>query len=301
MGRYVERAENIARLLTVTEAFESSDEAQNAWETLLKVFAAEKEFEKSKKPKTPANIAGFFLTRSDSQTSIYFCLKGVRENARSLRHLISTEAWVQISEVFTRTAATANKRVALSKLNAVCEEIRRDCLAHYGIMQATCYRDEAWLFHRIGVALERADQMTRLLDMKYFQIDSNEDTPDAQPPDAIWWNTLLRSAGGYHAFRRRHSFNPKTEEAAAFFLFDEDFPRSVSAALSDSFKCLTELERDYKATTNEAVTVAGQSLAGLMKDHPKRLRGKALHRFLDSVQSGIIDYANAISNRYFTA
>ena len=299
MGRYIERVENIARLLAVTEAFSTAEDGDQAWISILKVFADEKGFAATGKKAEARHVTAYFLGREDTPTSIISCLTMVKENARSLRHLLSTETWVQIAGFHARVKELAKSRPALSDLPQICEGIRADCHEHFGVMEATCYRDEVWLFNRIGAALERADQMTRLIDMKYFQIDATDEGDDVTP-DVAWWNTLLRSASGYHAFRRRHSFNPKTQEAAAFILFDEDFPRSVCGALSEAFWCLDELERDYSGPCGGDVSEARDALAARMKNRPDDLRGRPLHSYLDGVQNDIIALVNALSDRYFS-
>lgn len=301
MGRYIERIEATARLLMTTEFFASAQDGNSAWRALLEVFAETEAFEASGRTVDAASVATHFIARKDTMSSVVSCVRAVRENARSLRHLISTEAWVQISEFYRDTEELARKRVALSKLTQNCEAIRTACLAHYGIMEATCYRDEVWLFNRIGAAIERADQMTRLLDMQYFQIDASDDEDEEAPPppDVVWWNTLLRSAGGYHAFRRRHSFNPRADEAAAFFVFDQDFPRSVASAVFEANSALAELERDYGAKAGAAVTSARRALTEIVGEPQTKLNGRALHRYMDSVQRDLNSLSNALADRYF--
>lgn len=298
MGRYIERVENIARLLAVTETFASAEEGPGAWVSILKVFADEAGFADTGKKLEARQVATYFLAREDTPTSIISCLRFVKENARSIRHLLSTETWVQVAAFDARLKELAKSRISLSDLSQICEEIRADCHEHFGVMEATCYRDEVWLFNRIGVALERADQMTRLVDMKYFQIDASVDGEDITP-DVAWWNTLLRSASGYHAFRRRHSFNPKADEAAAFILFDEDFPRSVAGALSEAFDCLAELERDYSGPAGGRVSKARDDLASRIKTRPDYLIGNDLHHYIDLIQNDIGALVDALSKRFF--
>ncbi|MEL7488528.1 MAG: alpha-E domain-containing protein, partial [Pseudomonadota bacterium] len=108
-----------------------------------------------------------------------------------------------------------------------------------------------------------------------------------------------RSASAYHAFRRRHSYNPHAEEAAAFLIFDEDFPRSVACALGEGFTCLDELERDYGAEATAPVRESRQRLAELLSARPEKLCDKPLHRYLDQVQVEINAFSNDLAARYF--
>ena len=300
MGRYIERAESTARLLLITESFAAEGVEEEAWQALLHVLFQYEAFMETRKKPTPENIAKFFLTQKSSMSSVAAQIHMVKENARSLRHLFSTEAWVQISQFNDYIESLPGKSVALAKLPQICEEIRARCYQHYGVLEATCYRDETWLFNRIGAALERADQMTRLVDIKYFQIDTADDQA-LTPPDAAWWNSLLRSASGYHAFRRRHSFNPAITEFAAFLLFDEDFPRSVCASANDVFDCLNELAGDYGAAPDEALIMARRALYDVLTGERPALSSTGLHGYLDDVQTKLNALSVAVGRRYFTA
>lgn len=298
MGRYIERAESLTRVLAVTESFAADQADEDAWTPVLNIYVAAKAFAERGKPVTAANVARFYMVDATNPGSILSCVRMARENARSLRHLISTESWRQLSVFHDFMSELAKRRVATSKLSETCEEIRLACCAHRGMMETTWYRDETWYFHRIGGALERADQVTRLLDMKTFQTDS--DDAAAPRPDVAWWNTLLRSASGYHAFQRRHSFNPQPEDAVGFLLHDLQFPRSVRGAAQAAFADLETLERDFKAKPGPAVKEAAKTFAERLGGPPQRLSGRVLHKYLDQIQQDIITLAKTLNERYFS-
>lgn len=298
MGRYIERAESLTRVLAVTESFAADQADEDAWTPVLNVFADAETFAERGKPVTAVNVARFYMSDAANPGSILSSVRMARENARSLRHLISTESWRQLSVFQDFMTALAKRRLAISKLSENCEEIRLACCAHRGMMETTWYRDEAWHFHRLGGALERADQVTRLLDMKTFQSDSETDA--APMPDVAWWNTLLRSASGYHAFQRQYSFNPQPEDAVAFLLHDLQFPRSVRGAAEAAFAGLETLERDFDAKPGPSVKEAARTFAERLSGPPQRLAGRALHRYLDQIQRDIIALAKALNERYFS-
>jgi len=298
MGRYAERAESLLRLLAVTEAFAADQDGDEAWTPILKVFADEKSFEDRGKPLTPLNVARFYLSDKENANSVVNCVAMVKDNARPLRHLISTETWRQTSVLAATVEPLVRRRFAISKLTSICEEARIACLTHRGVIDATCYQDEVWLFYLIGSALESADQMTRLIDRKYFRYD-REDPDAAAPPDVSWWNTLLRSASSYHAFQRRHSFNARPEDAAAFLLFDPRLPRSVAGAAGRAFAHLKSLDADFGAKAGREVDAARRAFEERLDARPSRLTGRPLHRYLDEIQQEVIALANAVADRYF--
>lgn len=298
MGRYAERAENLARLLSVTESFSADMDEASAWAPVLAVYCDTDAYAARGKPVTAVGVARYYLADRTNPGSVFSCIDRVRENARPLRHLISTESWRQISIFHGAIAAVSAQRFALSRLSAICEDVRLAACAHRGMIENTWYRDEVWLFNRIGAALERADQITRLLDMKSFQVDGGGDEPYAIP-DVAWWNTLLRSASGYHAFQRRHSVRHEPEDAARFLLFDLQFPRSVRGAAEFAFANLAVLERDFDAKPGAEAKNAAKAFAERLAAPPAKLSGKALHRYLDQIQRDIIGLSNSLHERYF--
>ncbi|MEO1252113.1 MAG: alpha-E domain-containing protein [Pseudomonadota bacterium] len=299
LGRYTERVESISRLLNVTEAFAADQDSNDAWAPILSVFSDEKAFAETGKKFEAANVARFYLTDRNNPNSAAFALFMAKENARALRHLISTEAWRQMSVFFDLIASVQKRRFAVSKLSEICTAIREGSYTFRGVMAASGYRDEVWRFYELGAALERADQTTRLIDIKYFRFDRDDDDA-AAPPDVTWWNTLLRSASGYHAFQRRHSFNADPEDAARFILFDPFLPHSVYHAAMTGFYGLERLERDFRARPDAGVAAAEEALRARIDNPPAHLRGRGLHRYIDALQREINTLANAINERYLS-
>jgi len=299
MGRYVERAESLSRLLLMTEIFAGGEDSEAAWTPVLQVFTDEEQFRNRGKPLTPLNVVKFYLCERDNPNSVNAAANMLKANARSLRHLISTESWRQISVFHDDIQTLSKRRFALPELAEICADIRNSCFLHRGVIEATWYRDEVWRFNRLGAALERADQMTRLIDIKYFEFDRDDDE-NVAPPDVAWWNTLLRSASAYHAFQRRHSFDPDPADAAGFLLFDGQLPLSVRAAAQSAFYHLGKLESEFGSKPGRAVSGAVDDLEALLGEPPDRLNGRPLHAYLDRLQRALINLANALNERYFS-
>lgn len=300
MGRYMERAESLARLLMVTESFAADQESDEAWAPILSVFSDTEDFAEQGKPLTALNVARFYLADSGNPNSVIHAATMMKENARSLRHLLSTESWRQMSLFQKSVAALQKRRFALSRLSEICADIRDGCCTLRGVVDATCYRDEVWRFHQLGAALERADQTTRLIDIKYFRFDHGDDDDEPAPPDVAWWNTLLRSASGYHAFQRRHSFNADPADAARFLICDKHLPMSVTNASDAACYQLSRLDADFDARPGPSVARASEALRERLAAPPTRLSGRPLHRYLDQIQREIIALANALNDRYFS-
>lgn len=292
----MERAENLARLIAVTESLSAGNDDTGSWTSLLQTFFDEPAYAATGKSKTGLSISRWYLLDRDNPNSVYSTLTLARENARALRHVLPTEMWRQINMLHAHVAGLTARKVTLVRLNEICESIRLGCQAHFGVVDSTWYRDEAWLFHKLGCELERADQTTRLMDISNFKLMADG---EGAVPGASWWNSLLRQASGYQAFRRKHRVNVDPSDAAAFLLFDADFPRSVRLSMLQAFSRLDELEEDYRARPDQGLTVARTAVAARLSDRPELLVGQSLHTYLDEVQSDLNGFANAIASRYF--
>ena len=180
----------------------------------------------------------FYVTDTENPTSIVSAIGNARENARALRPLVSTEMWVALNVFHNRLRAIAPHELAPGNLNRLLTEIKEACQTFTGITEGTFYRDQAWYFYLLGRYIERADQTTRLLDTKYRPADRRSPPP---PEEIGQWHALLRSASGYHAFRRVHTSDLTAARVVGFLLFNPSFPRSVSLCVREIDRALGEL------------------------------------------------------------
>jgi uncharacterized alpha-E superfamily protein len=172
------------------------------------------------------------------QTAIRFA----RENARTLRALISTEMWLQINVFHGQIRELREADIAPEELSHVCAMLKEGVQSHTGITEGTFYRDQCWHFYMMGRHIERADQITRLIDTKF-----NALMPKASDAtiDAGEWNALLRAAAGYHAYRREYPHGYVAAEVAGFLLLNTAFPRSAGLSLAQLDWHLTTLRSRY--------------------------------------------------------
>jgi len=242
MARYIERIENLARLLDVTKTFASGAGDEAAWIAILRINGDVEAFYKKHRDANGHTVAHFYLLDRDNTTSVPATLHWARENARTLRALISTEMWQQMNVFYQQVLALKEEDILAANLSRLCTFLKEGCQAHTGITEGTFYRDQSWCFYTVGRHLERADQTTRLLDIKFGRVI---DTAADQAVDAGEWNSLLRAVGGYHAFRRTHPYGFLPRDIAHFLLHDGAFPRSVGLNLSQVDWVLSQLRARY--------------------------------------------------------
>jgi uncharacterized alpha-E superfamily protein len=207
--------------------------------------------------------------------------------------------WIQINIFYNRLRGLVRADIAEPRLARVCAPIKEACQAHTGITEGTFYRDEGWYFYELGRHLERADQTTRLLDVKYhLLLPRPEDVGSAI--DVSQWNALLRSASAYHAFRRVQPRSMTAERVAGFMLFHAAFPRSVLGSVTAADRSLRDLRESYDLAAGDGVA---EQLSGLRRNLARRdmegaLAG-GLHEFLDKLQLDLMAVTAGLGEAFF--
>lgn len=282
LGRYMERCENLARILDVQETFSRDAQGVNNWMSVVQLNGDDAAF--SEKAPTRNAVAGFYVLDSDNPTSILSSVRSARDNARTLRPLISTEMWHHLNVFYNRMRGLGLAELSESALSQTCAMIKEECQTHVGITEGTFHRDQGWYFLQIGRHLERADQTTRLVDMKYHQLlPSVRDV--GSPLDISQWNTVLRSAAGYHAFRRLYPRGMSPASVASFLLFNDAFPRSVSLCVNQVDSLLHQLRARWSLRAGTRSMERNDELRSVLNQHTiDAVIGRGLHEFLDWVQ-----------------
>ena len=232
LARYVERAENVARILDINETFSRDSRGWQNWRSIVELFRDEELFFAEHEEADADSVIYFYTLDQRNVSSIVSALNLARGNARTLRPLISTEMWIQLNMFSNKLKSMQREDLSEPRLTRFCNQVKEACQTHTGITEGTFYRDESWFFYQIGRSIERADQTTRLLDVKYhLLLPKNEAV--GSPLDVSQWNAVLRSAAGYHAFRRIQPSGMTQADVAGFLLFHSRFPRSVRACVRD--------------------------------------------------------------------
>ena len=241
----------------------------------------------------------FYVIDGDNPTSIVSTIRYARENARTLRPLISTEMWVQLNIFYNRLVELTAEDLAPGNLAALFAMIKEACQTHTGITEGTFFRDQGWYFYQIGRYIERADQTTRLLDIKYhLLLPSPSDV--GSPVDVSQWNALLRSAAGYHAYRRLHAASTTPARVAGFMLLNNAFPRSVHHCVREVGRLLGEVKSHHGLRNgNDAAEELDRLQAVLGTFEISAILRSGLHEFLDSIQRQLMAVTRELSIAFF--
>lgn len=299
MARQIERVENLARLIDVSETFSRDSRGGHDWASLIKLYADEERFAERELEPTPEAVLRFYVTDRQNPTSIMSSLHMARENARALRPLISTEMWVQLNMFYNRMRNLKRQAYEEENLSRLCGQIKEACQTHRGILEGTFFRDEGWYFYHIGKDLERADQMTRLVDVKYHTLlPSPADV--GSPLDVSQWNAVLRSAAAFHAFRRVYPSGMSAARVAGFLLLNERFPRSVRASLTEAHWMVQQMRRRHRLRAGLPAQERLKAYVDrLRQERVDRLIQAGLHDQLDGMQVEIIALTNTLAIEFF--
>lgn len=287
LARYMERIENLARLLDVTNTFARDADDTRNWLSILRINGDLEEFYKRHPEANQANVGHFYLLDARNSSSVQTAIAAARENARTLRALISTEMWLQINVFYSHIRGLSAADLTPDHFTPVCAMLKEGTQAHTGITEGTFYRDQAWHFYMMGRYLERADQTTRLLDTRFHALAPRIAAADEEI-NAGQWNTILRAAAGYHAYRREHPNGYKAREVAGFLLGNGSFPRSVGLNLQQIEWHLTELRSRYNLRgASAALERLDHLTATLTQESLARVVEQRLSPFLDWLQREI--------------
>ncbi len=299
LARYIERAENLARILDVHETFARDSRGKLNWDSVLHINADTDRFAARHRSATAAAVLDFYVLDQENPSSILSCVRAARENARTLRPLISTEMWTHVNVFYNSLRELGPGDVTVSGLGKLCQMVKEACQTHYGITEGTFFRDESWYFYGLGKTIERADQTSRILDIKYHVLQPRDSSVGAAI-EISQWNALLRSVAGYHAFRRIHPRGMTPAAVAGFLLFDTRFPRSVRSCVLHADDLLNQLRSRHALRGGGGALEGIDELGALLGELSiERVLKSGLHEFVDAIQRQLINVTSEIAHDFF--
>ena len=297
MARYLERAENTARLVNVNShlIMDLPKGVILGWEPLIDIVSdSNREHYHNSYPQVDEkSVVKFLITDIKNPGSIISSLAAARENARTIREIIPREAWEQINTLYW--TAKQNRDSVLTRRH------RHDCLSKIvlgnqtitGMLSGTMTHDEGYAFLRVGRNIELADMTTRIIDVRSASL--LPDLENAQSAfENLQWMGVLKSLTAYQMYRREMRLRISRPDVLKFLLQEDRFPRALAHAVMQIEKCLMELP-DYEAILPTVHALHKQ----LMQSKPQKLQQEKLHEFIDELQLALSKIHDAVSERYF--
>jgi uncharacterized alpha-E superfamily protein len=304
MSRYIERAENTARLVDVNlqlllDIRRLDDQTlAGHWLPIVQSTGDDELFLLLHPRATGESVTEFLVFQADNPNSILSSVAQARENARMVRDQLTIEFWEELNHLYLFLHSPAARAAWRSSPHEFFLSVKNSSLLLHGLATATVVRNEGWNFMQAGCYLERADKTSRILDVRHTSL------PDRGPPglvsqdDALGWSAVLRSCSAWDAYKARHGAEIQPAYVAEFLLLTDDFPRSVRfcvRALDASLRRISGTAGDR--FSNEAEKLAGRLLAELSFSSPEDIFATGLHAYVDQLQGKL----NAIGDALFQA
>jgi len=304
MSRYIERAENIARLLDVNLQllldFEQMDDdkMKEHWEPVIRAAGEEEQFYELYDTADSQSVSEFLTFERNNPSSIISCMLMARENARMIRDQISTEMWTCLNESYLFLKSNNAKQVWTSGPYEFYNQIQDFSHLFLGLSDATFSHKEGFYFMQVGKFLERADKTSRILDIKYHMLlPSVEEVGGAV--DAVQWSAILRSCSAFEAYHRLYVTSVNPLKVSDFLIFNDDFPRSIQF-------CVRELDKNLHRISgcplgeyaNNVERLSGRLLSDMKYSSIQDAFSSGLHEYLGMLQDQFVDIGKAVFDTY---
>lgn len=295
MARYVERAENTARIINVNThlLLDMPHKATPGWEPLIEITGSEALFHRIYPEVTERNVVRFLIGDETNPGSILSSIAKARENARTIRDIIPREAWEQLNALHLITKSGLQAGLSQRRRHEYLRDIIMGVQQITGLLAGTMTHDHGYDFLRMGRNLERADMTTRIIDVRSADLLPME-SGSLGPFETIQWMSVLKSLTAYQMYRREVQGPVRRRAVLAFLFQSRQFPRALYHCLREAESCLQHLPRNdtplrtlahLQRTVNEAQV--------------NKLEQQDLHRFIDDLELGLADLDRQIATTYF--
>ncbi len=303
MARYMERAENTARMLDVNYQTallpQSADKAEQGWQGLLSISELTWSFSQKYKEVTARNVMEFMVRDADNPSSILACLRAARENARAVRGALTTEVWETQNQTWLEFNRALKEQAFERDPSAFFEWVKVRSHQSRGVTVGTMLMDDSLHFLRIGTFLERADNTARLLDVKFHALTGDYfgagNVKESQEVDFYHWSAILRSVSGFEVYRKVYRNVIRPERVAELLILRPDMPRSLAACMNEVVLNLEQVANEQSA---ETLRRAGRLRSDLKYGRIDEILATGLHAYLTQFLDRVGDLGVGISRDF---
>lgn len=304
MSRYIERAENVSRLLDVNLQllldFESMDDLKlkEHWEPIIRATGDEELFYELYDQADSGSVTDFLTFNRKNPNSIISCMLAARENASMIRDQLSTEMWQSINQTYLFLKSNNAKQVWDSGPYEFYKQIQDYSHLFIGLTNSTFSHKEGFYFMQVGKFIERADKTSRILDIKYhILLPSVEEVGGAV--DAIQWSAILRSCSAFEAYHRIFVASVDPLKVADFLIFNDHFPRSIQFCVRELDKYLHYISGcPLGEYSNSAEHASGRLLSELKYNTIDGAFNQGLHEYLEAMQERFVEIGAEVYKCY---
>jgi uncharacterized alpha-E superfamily protein len=305
MARYLERAENTARIVDVNaqlvldlQSRQAADDPKS-WEPLVYVTGDEdKFFELYGEAVTERAVIEFMLFDKRNPSSLISCIAFARENARCIRDQLSGDVWETLNTFYLKLKSDDFGRYAQLGSAEYLNRVKTQIQLLFGVADSMIPRTNLWWFFQLGRHLERADNTSRILDVKYYMLLPDVHTVGSAL-DMVQWASVLRSCSAFEAFRRSRRGQLNLERVVDYLLRDAVFPRSILFSIAEAEQALAQITAEGSQLDDSPPSRLLRSLrVELEQIDVTTVIADGLHEFLDDVQMKISEIHASIQETF---
>jgi len=305
MARYIERAENIARLVDVNLQLlldlRDLDEERLAkhWLPIIQSTGDEEAFFKLHPRATGQAVTEFLVFQAENPNSIVQSICSARENARMVRDQLTLELWEELNRLYLFVRSPYARDVWRRSPSEFFQEIKAGSLHLNGIAAATLIHDEGWWFVQAGQFLERGDKTTRILDVRYQTLPEQGAPKAVSQTETLEWSTVLHSCSAWDAYKTIYGADVHPRLVAEFLLLNDNFPRSARFCVGELNRAVRQISGAAEGYfRNDTDKLTGRLLAELQFSTIDEIFDRGLHRYLDELQQKLNDIGEALFRAY---
>jgi uncharacterized alpha-E superfamily protein len=295
LARYVERAENTARLIRVNTylMLDTPRGITPGWGPLVDITGLHDAFYAVDREANERNIVRFLIGDANNPGSILSSLAAARENCRTVRDVLPRSAWEALNELYLYARENVQTGLTKSGRYGYLHRIIAGSQRITGLLGSVMYRDEAYYCSRIGRNLERADMTTRIIDVRSTDLFP-DDLPESRSLDTLQWISVLRSMSGYQIYRRHVAVRVSRGDVLTFLFQNPRYPRSFLHCLEAVEESIAELD-----SKSPAMVKCRGLRRKTRRTRVAELEQAALHDFIDALQIDIMNLHKALAAAYF--
>jgi uncharacterized alpha-E superfamily protein len=298
-GRYLQRAENTARLINVNAILllDLPRRMTLGWGPLIEIVGADSTFRAHYEEASEDNVVRFLIADPRNPGSIQSSVFAAREILRTVRDTMPRETWERLNSLYYYVQEQGEAGIPRAKRQAVLSEVINRTLLLYSVLTSNMSRDVGFNFLRIGTNLEQADMTTRILDVRSTRLGREKSGADLSPFENIVWMSVLRSLTAYQMYRKHMKTRVNGGGVLRFLLQNRDFPRSVMFCLSQIASTLPSLPESRKIERAiERIRALGRdaNIDALLQAE------QGVPQLMDEIQIGLGELHEALSAAYFT-
>lgn len=298
IGRYLQRAENTARLINVNAnlLMDLPRRMTLGWGPLIEIVGADATFRSHYEEATEENVVRFLIADPRNPGSIQSSLYHAREILRTVRDTMPSDTWERLNDMYYYVQERGALSVSRVPRQALLSEIVDGTLLIFSVLASSMGRDVGFQFLRIGTNLEQADMTTRILDVRSTRLGREPSGPDLTPFENIVWMSVLRSLTAYQMYRRTMKTRVNGPGVLRYLLQNRQFPRSVMFCLSRIASTLPALPQNRKierAIERTRALARDANIDALLKSD------LGVPRLMDEIQIGLGELHEALDAAYF--